>query len=148
MPATLPELNVLVLVSNTTVTSMVPPAGQVTLSIWHVGEHPSPATVLPSSHCSPGRLAGFVWMTPSPHVVSLQSELQVGSSVTGLDEPFWPPGSHSSTPASTLPSPHRAVWQASVHLTVGLFAGPSSQLSPGSTTPLPQSCPCWSGRAP
>src|SRR5690242_4688909 len=91
----------------------------------HRDEQPSPETVLPSSHCSPGS------RTPSPH----------RGSCWQVDEHPSPeivfPSSHCS-PGSTSPSPQRGSrWRVEEQPPPETVL-PSSHVSPTSTMPLPQ----------
>src|SRR5947207_7989475 len=120
------ELKVSWLGTSVTVKSTVPALGQAIGSNVQVGEQPSPAVVLPSSHCShPCR-------RPSPHCDWVTRHVAVQLHVFTL-RPFFFPLSQASTPASTLPSPQVAIWHVSVHVPVAVFAAPSSHPSPGST---------------
>src|SRR5215831_20233976 len=75
----------------------------------HVAEHPSPETVLPSSHCSLGSFS------PSPHGdVQPFVPTHTGSARQSEPQPSPPvvlPSSHASPPSFT-PSPHLVRWQA------------------------------------
>ncbi len=79
-------------------------------SSWQVALHPSPETLLPSSHCSlPATM-------PSPHFFAMQRVSGVGHCQPGsswqVEEQPSPetalPSSHCSLPW-TLPSPHLTV---------------------------------------
>ncbi len=94
-------------------------------------EHPSPGVVLPSSQFSTGDVT-----TPSPQTSCSQFSLHPSP-----DTLF--PSSHSSWPFQTNPSPQNGSWQvppfaASSGQSSVLSKFPSSQDSPCSSTPLPQ----------
>src|SRR5262245_25239850 len=91
----------------------------------HLDEQPSPDTVLPSSHCSPGS------RMPSPQRGSCWQVAEQPSPDTVL------PSSHCS-PGSRTPSPQRGSrWQVAEQPSPETVF-PSSHVSPKSTTPLPQ----------
>jgi hypothetical protein len=114
-------------------TSQVPDANGV--RVWQVisvvkvqsFSHPSPATVLPSSHSSP---ASTMELPQSPSITQLAE--QPSPSVVL-------PSSHSS-PSSRIPLPHSGVTSLSqvAEQPSPSMALPSSHSSSPSTTPLPQ----------
>src|SRR5262247_334812 len=123
-------------------------------SIVQVAEHPSPATLLPSSHGSPTTM-------PSPHFDTQDAPAQSGSPRQSLEQPSKGralPSSQLSVP-STTPSPHVVGVQAlglPVHfqpistLQVAeqpspAVAFPSSQSSGRTCTPSPQRATRWHG---
>src|SRR5580692_1947420 len=76
------------------------------VSIMQVELQPSPETVFPSSHCSPGNTR------PSPHTAVHVPPEQCGSIVHVGEQPSYGmrlPSSHCSSP-SALPSPHFVTW--------------------------------------
>jgi hypothetical protein len=85
------------------------------VSIWQVALHPSPETALPSSHSSP------VSTMPSPHLIWMHLP-PVGAPASDGVSGHCQPGS---------------VWQVDEQPSPDVVL-PSSQVSPGSTTPLPQ----------
>src|SRR5215471_15944393 len=123
-------------------------------SIVQVGEHPSPETLLPSSHASPTTM-------PSPHFDTHDAPVQSGSRRQSSEQPSNGralPSSQLSVPSMT-PSPHFVGVQ-----TLGLplhfqpistlqvaeqpspaVAFPSSQSSGGTCTPSPQRATRWHG---
>src|ERR1700730_11258180 len=79
----------------------------IPVSSWQVALHPSPETVLPSSHCSPGKTR------PSPQTpVHPPAPLHFASIVHVGEQPSYGiklPSSHCSKP-SLIPSPHVVLW--------------------------------------
>src|SRR5690349_16615410 len=94
-------------------------------SILQVAEQPSPDTLLPSSHSSPGS------RTPSPQRgARVHVAVQPSPGV-----PFAAPSSHSSL-HSTSPFPHRSMWHVGEQPSQPTVL-PSSHSSPASSVPLP-----------
>src|SRR5262245_14187330 len=123
-------------------------------SIVQVAEHPSPPTLLPSSHASPPTM-------PSPHFDAHAPPEQSGSARQSPEQPSngsGLPSSQLSVP-STLPSPHVVCvqvlgaplhFQPSSTLQVAeqpspAVVLPSSHSSGSTTTPSPQRATRWHG---
>src|SRR5215471_836702 len=106
-------------------------------SIVQVGEQPSPATVLPSSHASPTTM-------PSPHFDTHDAPAQLGSLRQSSEQPSNGralPSSQLSVPSIT-PSPHFVGVQtlgAPLHLKPISTLQVAEQPSPGVAFPSSQS---------
>jgi hypothetical protein len=84
-------------------------------TLWQSAEQPSPDSVFPSSHASPGSLI------PSPQMI--------------VEEQIWCAGTKGGT--GFLHSQFGSIWQVPLQQSPGRVF-PSSQVSPVSTMPSPQ----------